>query len=150
MVAIKAMHHSLTMEGCSSPIVVKFADTQKDKEQRKVTTSDCFKSLFSFTGATDPNRTLGSEQPRHKPHLPDHQPPTARPGKSAGQPPDCGQPPTTGCPHPAAAAIDISAATAGSSAAATTTTAGPPAAPGSTTAAAAAATSTSAESSPPI
>merc|ERR1712012_1272031 len=36
MVAIKAMHHSLTMEGCSSPIVVKFADTQKDKEQRKV------------------------------------------------------------------------------------------------------------------
>ena len=40
MVAIKAMHHSLTMEGCSSPIVVKFADTQKDKEQRKVTTLD--------------------------------------------------------------------------------------------------------------
>merc|ERR1719219_2073496 len=36
MVAIKAMHHSITMEGCSSPIVVKFADTQKDKEQRKV------------------------------------------------------------------------------------------------------------------
>ena len=36
MVAIKAMHHSLTMEGCSSPMVVKFADTQKDKEQRKV------------------------------------------------------------------------------------------------------------------
>ena len=39
MVAIKAMHHSITMEGCSSPIVVKFADTQKDKEQRKVRTS---------------------------------------------------------------------------------------------------------------
>ncbi|XP_055254412.1 CUGBP Elav-like family member 2 [Moschus berezovskii] len=32
--AIKAMHQSQTMEGCSSPIVVKFADTQKDKEQR--------------------------------------------------------------------------------------------------------------------
>ena len=148
MVAIKAMHHSLTMEGCSSPIVVKFADTQKDKEQRKVTTLDSFKSLFCFTGATDPNRTLGSEQPRHKPHLPDRQPPTARPGKSPGQPPDCGQPPTTGCSHPAAAATDISAATAGSSAAAATTTAGPPTAPGST-ATAAATTSTSAESSPP-
>ena len=36
MVAIKAIHHSLTMEGCSSPIVVKFADTQKEKEQKKV------------------------------------------------------------------------------------------------------------------
>ena len=34
--AIKAMHHSQTMEGCSSPIVVKFADTQKEKEQKKV------------------------------------------------------------------------------------------------------------------
>ena len=36
IVAIKAMHHSLTMEGCSSPMVVKFADTQKEKEQNKV------------------------------------------------------------------------------------------------------------------
>lgn len=36
IVAIKAMHHSLTMEGCSSPLVVKFADTQKEKEQKKV------------------------------------------------------------------------------------------------------------------
>ncbi|XP_064794661.1 CUGBP Elav-like family member 2 isoform X1 [Oncorhynchus masou masou] len=34
--AIKAMHQSQTMEGCSSPIVVKFADTQKDKEQRRL------------------------------------------------------------------------------------------------------------------
>ena len=30
------MHHSQTMEGCSSPLVVKFADTQKEKEQKKV------------------------------------------------------------------------------------------------------------------
>jgi len=36
IVAIKAMHHSITMEGCSSPLVVKFADTQKEKEQKKV------------------------------------------------------------------------------------------------------------------
>ncbi|XP_029472532.1 CUGBP Elav-like family member 2 isoform X14 [Rhinatrema bivittatum] len=34
--AIKAMHQSQTMEGCASPIVVKFADTQKDKEQRRL------------------------------------------------------------------------------------------------------------------
>ncbi|XP_051574056.1 CUGBP Elav-like family member 1 isoform X19 [Myxocyprinus asiaticus] len=33
--AIKSMHQSQTMEGCSSPIVVKFADTQKDKEQKR-------------------------------------------------------------------------------------------------------------------
>ncbi|XP_032813940.1 CUGBP Elav-like family member 1-A isoform X1 [Petromyzon marinus] len=36
--AIKSMHHSQTMEGCSSAVVVKFADTQKDKEQRKLQT----------------------------------------------------------------------------------------------------------------
>lgn len=34
--AIKNMHHSQTMEGCSSPIVVKFADTQKEKEAKKL------------------------------------------------------------------------------------------------------------------
>ncbi|XP_067946730.1 CUGBP Elav-like family member 2 isoform X2 [Watersipora subatra] len=32
--AIQSMHHNLTMEGCASPIVVKFADTQKDKDIR--------------------------------------------------------------------------------------------------------------------
>ena len=35
MVAIKAMHHSITMEGCSSPIVVKFADNRKAKKAAK-------------------------------------------------------------------------------------------------------------------
>uniref|UniRef100_A0AAQ4P2S6 RRM domain-containing protein n=1 Tax=Gasterosteus aculeatus aculeatus TaxID=481459 RepID=A0AAQ4P2S6_GASAC len=34
--AIKTLHHSQTMEGCSSPLVVKFADTQRDKEQRRL------------------------------------------------------------------------------------------------------------------
>ncbi|XP_035664988.1 CUGBP Elav-like family member 2 isoform X31 [Branchiostoma floridae] len=34
--AIKALHQSQTMEGCSSPLVVKFADTQKDKEQKRL------------------------------------------------------------------------------------------------------------------
>lgn len=30
------MHQSQTMEGCSAPLVVKFADTQKEKEQKKM------------------------------------------------------------------------------------------------------------------
>ncbi|XP_039285767.1 CUGBP Elav-like family member 1 [Nilaparvata lugens] len=34
--AIKAMHHSITMEGASSPLVVKFADTQKEKDQKRL------------------------------------------------------------------------------------------------------------------
>ncbi|XP_050668682.1 CUGBP Elav-like family member 2 isoform X3 [Leptidea sinapis] len=34
--AIKTLHHSQTMEGCSAPLVVKFADTQKEKEQKKL------------------------------------------------------------------------------------------------------------------
>ncbi|MFH4975588.1 hypothetical protein AB6A40_002297 [Gnathostoma spinigerum] len=34
--AIKQMHHSQTMEGCSTPLVVKFADTQKEREAKKV------------------------------------------------------------------------------------------------------------------
>ncbi|XP_049823945.1 CUGBP Elav-like family member 1 isoform X2 [Aethina tumida] len=33
--AIKALHQSQTMEGCSAPLVVKFADTQKEKEQKR-------------------------------------------------------------------------------------------------------------------
>ncbi|KAK4297398.1 hypothetical protein Pmani_030176 [Petrolisthes manimaculis] len=33
--AIKKMHHSQTMEGCSSPLVVKFADTQKEKDAKR-------------------------------------------------------------------------------------------------------------------
>ncbi len=34
--AIKTMHHSCTMDGCSSPLNVRFADTPKDKEARKM------------------------------------------------------------------------------------------------------------------
>lgn len=33
--AIKSMNHSQTMEGCNNPLVVKFADTQKDKDQKR-------------------------------------------------------------------------------------------------------------------
>ncbi|CAF1611129.1 unnamed protein product [Rotaria magnacalcarata] len=34
--AIKTMHHSYTMDGCLSPLNVRFADTPKDKEVRKM------------------------------------------------------------------------------------------------------------------
>ncbi|XP_055683710.1 CUGBP Elav-like family member 2 isoform X2 [Lutzomyia longipalpis] len=34
--AIKGLHQCKTMEGCSAPLVVKFADTQKDKEQKRL------------------------------------------------------------------------------------------------------------------
>ncbi|CAO1402084.1 unnamed protein product [Diamesa hyperborea] len=36
--AIKALHQSQTMEGCSAPIVVKFADTQKEKDAKRIQT----------------------------------------------------------------------------------------------------------------
>lgn len=32
----QTLHQSQTMEGCSAPLVVKFADTQKEKEQKKI------------------------------------------------------------------------------------------------------------------
>jgi CUG-BP- and ETR3-like factor len=35
--AVKATHHSQTMEGCRYPLVVKIADTQKEKEAKKFT-----------------------------------------------------------------------------------------------------------------
>ncbi|CAL8073745.1 unnamed protein product [Orchesella dallaii] len=35
--AIKAVHQTITLEGCSSPIVVKYADTPKDKDQKRQT-----------------------------------------------------------------------------------------------------------------
>merc|ERR1719291_1150859 len=92
-------------------------------------------------GATASDGAVGLEQPRSEPHLPHRQPPAACPGKSAGQPPHCGQPPAVGCPHSAAAAADIPAATAGSPTAAATTAA--------SSTAAAATTSGPAEPAPP-
>jgi len=47
--AIKAMHHSQTMDGCSSPLVVKFADTQKEKESKKL--QELQTSLWSLEGS---------------------------------------------------------------------------------------------------
>ncbi|XP_037083351.1 CUGBP Elav-like family member 3-B [Pollicipes pollicipes] len=33
--AIRGLHHSRTMEGCSAPLVVKFADSQRDRDARR-------------------------------------------------------------------------------------------------------------------
>ncbi|XP_014674146.1 PREDICTED: CUGBP Elav-like family member 1-A [Priapulus caudatus] len=58
--AIKNMHHSQTMEGCSAPMVVKFADTQKDKEQKKIQ-EQMGGSMWSLPGlATVPPQYLAS------------------------------------------------------------------------------------------
>ncbi|XP_075224093.1 CUGBP Elav-like family member 1 isoform X4 [Lycorma delicatula] len=50
--AIKAMHHSITMEGCSSPLVVKFADTQKEKDQKRLQQMQA--NLWNLAGVNMP------------------------------------------------------------------------------------------------
>ncbi|VFV46768.1 elav-like family member 2 [Lynx pardinus] len=63
--AIKAMHQSQTMEGCSSPVVVKFADTQKDKEQRRLQ-QQLARQMQQFNTATWGNLTsLGGLTPQY-------------------------------------------------------------------------------------
>ncbi|CAH0750431.1 unnamed protein product [Diatraea saccharalis] len=58
--AIKALHHSQTMEGCSAPLVVKFADTQKEKEQKKLQAMQA--SLWGLTTPVAPTTAyLASE-----------------------------------------------------------------------------------------
>ncbi|XP_068632354.1 CUGBP Elav-like family member 1 [Battus philenor] len=57
--AIKALHHSQTMEGCSAPLVVKFADTQKEKEQKKLQAMQA--SLWGLTTPVNPAAYLASE-----------------------------------------------------------------------------------------
>ncbi|KAL0881142.1 hypothetical protein ABMA27_002261, partial [Loxostege sticticalis] len=57
--AIKALHHSQTMEGCSAPLVVKFADTQKEKEQKKLQAMQA--SLWGLTTPVAAPAYLASE-----------------------------------------------------------------------------------------
>ncbi|XP_023955097.2 CUGBP Elav-like family member 1 isoform X2 [Bicyclus anynana] len=57
--AIKTLHHSQTMEGCSAPLVVKFADTQKEKEQKKLQAMQA--SLWGLSPPVAPTAYLASE-----------------------------------------------------------------------------------------
>ncbi|XP_046962558.1 CUGBP Elav-like family member 1 isoform X5 [Vanessa cardui] len=57
--AIKSLHHSQTMEGCSAPLVVKFADTQKEKEQKKLQAMQA--SLWGLTTPVASTAYLASE-----------------------------------------------------------------------------------------
>ena len=57
------MHHSQTMEGCSSPMVVKFADTQKEKEQKKV--QQLQTNLWNLSGITPSTAVLATGNPQY-------------------------------------------------------------------------------------
>ncbi|XP_073826935.1 uncharacterized protein isoform X5 [Musca autumnalis] len=61
--AIKALHHSQTMEGCSAPLVVKFADTQKEKDQKKLqqlSVGLCGITALTTPTAAAPRTVLGA------------------------------------------------------------------------------------------
>lgn len=45
----QALHQSQTMEGCSAPLVVKFADTQKEKDAKRIQTMQT--NLWNFAAA---------------------------------------------------------------------------------------------------
>lgn len=53
----QGLHQSHTMDGCSAPIVVKFADTQKEKEQKKMQQMQA--NLWNLAAA---NINIGSTQ----------------------------------------------------------------------------------------
>nr|XP_033337011.1 CUGBP Elav-like family member 2 isoform X4 [Megalopta genalis] len=59
--AIKALHHSQTMEGCSSPLVVKFADTQKEKDQKRM--QQLQTNLWNIAGVNMPPHYLTNDTP---------------------------------------------------------------------------------------
>ncbi|KAJ1519400.1 hypothetical protein ONE63_004692 [Megalurothrips usitatus] len=59
--AIKAMHHSQTMEGCSSPLVVKFADTQKEKDQKRLQQMQA--NLYNLAGVNMGPQYLTGDSP---------------------------------------------------------------------------------------
>ena len=57
------MHHSQTMEGCSSPMVVKFADTQKEKEQKKV--QQLQTNLWNLSGINPNAAVIATGNPQY-------------------------------------------------------------------------------------
>lgn len=59
--AIKAMNHSQTMDGCSSPLVVKFADTQRDKDARRQ--QQIIMQQLCHTNQPNPAATLAATNP---------------------------------------------------------------------------------------
>ncbi|XP_050313643.1 CUGBP Elav-like family member 2 isoform X2 [Anthonomus grandis grandis] len=58
LLAIKNLHQSQTMEGCSAPLVVKFADTQKEKElkRQQQMQANMWNALTAPTLATPPQQ----------------------------------------------------------------------------------------------
>ncbi|KAJ8938683.1 hypothetical protein NQ318_004483 [Aromia moschata] len=65
LMAIKSLHQSQTMEGCSAPLVVKFADTQKEKELKRQQQMQA--NVWSALAAP---ATLGSPPQQYSPVLP--------------------------------------------------------------------------------
>ncbi|XP_022232113.2 CUGBP Elav-like family member 1 isoform X2 [Drosophila obscura] len=61
--AIKSLHQSQTMEGCSAPLVVKFADTQKEKDQKKMQQLHAFCGINALTGQTASGASAAATTP---------------------------------------------------------------------------------------
>lgn len=62
----QGLNQSQTMEGCSAPLVVKFADTHKDKEQKKfhqmqASLISSFKGAGTVTAAISPGVAITNE-----------------------------------------------------------------------------------------
>jgi len=60
--AIKAMHHSQTMEGCSSPMVVKLADSEKDKMTKQIMKQGAVTSAVVSAGQMPDGNTISQLQ----------------------------------------------------------------------------------------
>jgi bruno len=80
----QALHQSQTMEGCSAPLVVKFADTQKEKDAKRI--QQMQSSLWNLaagaiqspTSAQQHQVTQIAATPAHHPHHL-NPPPTSNP-----------------------------------------------------------------------
>lgn len=59
--AIKVLHHSRTMEGCSSPMVVKLADSDKDKMARNMRTGSVLPSTPAYNTLAQSTAMTGGD-----------------------------------------------------------------------------------------